>query len=658
MILSHGAESLCGQATDAVLYLRNGSILNTQVDLKQLKWTELGQANGLVNWSKVKEINLISSSISEQGIRVSNLIADLSSTDYHRRVEAEEQLQSPKIGGLFQTLIAKAAENPVDPESAYRLQRILLELEDLPVPAATATGFDRLTLDDASVRVGDVSNFRISCQVFGKSAIFTRTQLGRIELTSPATKPAVESAPIATQTFNEHGKDFYLESDAVFSFENDDIGGSVPNRTRVDNLFADQGLLMGTEKPGHVEITPYPFKHCPIDSGKRCACPYDAGRQQRLHGVTNLTFCVPGQPTSVAGVKKFGVFIERVNHSRDIVVEAYNALGQMVGMVESTDRLCVFAGFKSNDLITRIRILSNADLPDDIDPDRSYALDCVTFDNPQRVAGLVRDFKGYDRKVTVNFKSGNSLRVDGLKMSLSEISAANPFTNQRSDFSWNDIEAICFPQTGRTSKLSKRNFVQLKNGSIVRVESQSIFSAFDFVGHDFTQEEIVGVWDQRARVPLASDFQSGLPVLSFPSCRILAQGFELNAKLVRWNSDRSEKIVQQVDLGPSDEDIFQDADDAPEPYPDLTPSTDRISFANAKGVPSVWMSQPTTVQLRNGHLLLSDGQIFVLSAEDNPNGFRVAEINQAKKKLVVEFGEFSKAYPLSRVVSFSLPKSN
>ena len=73
----------------------------------------------------------------------------------------------------------------------------------------------------------------------------------------------------------------------------------------------------------------------------------------------------------------------RIEHSRDFIMECYNADGQLLGAVESTSRPCVFCGMKSSEPICRIRVLSNPYLfRTSRAIDENYAIDELCFSPP------------------------------------------------------------------------------------------------------------------------------------------------------------------------------------------------------------------------------------------------------------------------------------
>ncbi len=650
----------CAQEIDVRIHLRNGSTFNSKIDAQQFQWTDVQQQSQVIDWNDVRQLKLIGVPVSKQIQRVELLLKQLNSPNYALREEAEKLLSSVEFAGPFKSLITKSASEIEGMEAQYRIKRILSELADEEDPDTVAAGFDEISLKDSTVRLGDIANFRLRCKVDGQDITVGRKLVGRITVVEPSQQPVeFQRLPIQTQTFNQISQDFYKnEQDTLISFEMDAQGNPVAIGRAVDNFFVDRGLLMNTEQSGFVQLTKYPFKYCPIDSGSRCVCPYDERSGKRLRGVTNLNFCIPGQPTTVAGVRKFGIFLERIEHSRDFVVEAYNAWGQMIGMVESTDQICTFAGFKSNQLITQIRISTNDDLPETLKRvangtvDQTYAFDCVTFDSPEKIPGLTRQNPEFKHAARISFNNGDSLLVNKYTLTSNSVAFTNPLTGLRSEHEWHNVHSVSFPtMTSTRPGVSRLMMAHLNDGSIIRVEPESVLSAFDFVGQKFQRDQIIGVWKGKARVPLKSDFDEQLPIIAYPSCRILADDLKFDESGINWNSESSKKLIQQVQLA-DEEDAFAETQD---PDPDLTPKTDQVKFSDrANAVPSVWLDQPTDTKLNDGHLLFSDGQFFVLGSA---NGFKLKQIDQSKRRLIVELNGVTKVYPLSRVVSLSLPKA-
>ena len=252
--------------------------------------------------------------------------------------------------------------------------------------------------------------------------------------------------------------------------------------------------------------------------------------------------------------KKFGVFLEKVDHSRDIVVEAYNSVGQIIGMVEATDQKCVFAGFETNELITCIRILKNHNLPElkrRIDP--SYAIDCVTFEGLQATQSMYNPVAGLAdaMHVKMGFRDGNHLNVSGLSIADQQISFDSGMLGSHLTGSLDAITSLNYFRSRRFAATENDYLmVQLENSSILKTESDNWQQPFDFLDTRLDKNEVVGIWSGRgpARMAESSDWDSKLPVIVYPSCRMIAEEFELREDGFRWNRESSEKRVQNVRL--------------------------------------------------------------------------------------------------------------
>ena len=79
----------------------------------------------------------------------------------------------------------------------------------------------------------------------------------------------------------------------------------------------------------------------------------------RFKAITEFVFCVPKQPNVPASINRFAIRAGKSDHSRDLILEAYNAEGQILATVESSNRQGVFFGVESNEPIYRIRLRSN-----------------------------------------------------------------------------------------------------------------------------------------------------------------------------------------------------------------------------------------------------------------------------------------------------------
>ena len=389
-------EPAGAQAQRLFLFLRDGSVVVVEVETKGFQWRNVTDDLEVetISWKDLRQLNLIQNSVGQQVAQIEEHLQNLKSESYQEREAAEKALRKANMSGPFKFVIRAHMKRSRDAETIHRLRRVMESLDD--VRSGTRPEFDCLMLkqtgndSEAEPRMGDAFDFTIEGVSEGRTVKFERQQIASVVASNRGLKP-VEFQPgfNPVKTFNKIDKTIFDIESELINFETDGSGNPVPLGKTLNNHFSGLGLLMRTEYAGYIQAIKYAFKHCPIESGDRCACPYDANTDKRLRGATILSFCTPGQPNTVAGVTRFGIFLERIEHSRDFVVEAYNQRGQMIGMVESTDQVCVFAGFESAIPITKIRISQNDALPElDRDIDSTYAFDCVLFDSPRPLPQL------------------------------------------------------------------------------------------------------------------------------------------------------------------------------------------------------------------------------------------------------------------------------
>ena len=603
-----------------------------------------------VAWKNVASLGLVAFQLNQQTQQVEALLEQLSDENYEKRERAEAELSDAEQFGPFESLIRNAAESS-DIELNYRLNRVLDHLEEYAGPSIG--NFDELILKNGKSLRGDAGDFAFSVKLQGKSVKLSRQNLKQI-VASNVQPARSQPQPLKIRRFNQPFPEFYKDEDKLVSFETIRGGESTPLSENAFDMFAFEGLKFQTEDAGYVCTLWYPFKLCPLETGKKCICPFDetGSDSKRLWGKTLITFCLPDQPNVSAGVKKFGVFLEKVDHSRDIVVEAYNSVGQMIGMVEASDQKCVFAGFESNELITCVRILKNSNLPGlsrRVDP--SYAIDCVTFEGLEEMPAMYDPVNGSvdAPRVKLGFKDGNQLNVSRLNIVNQQVSFDCGLIDSRLNASLNDVVSMNYARSRRFAA-SENDYlmVQLDDSSIIKVESDNWRQPFDFLDTMIDEKDVVGLWGGRNSARMApSDVDSKLPVIVYPGCRILAQEFELREDGISWNKEISEKRVQNVKL-------FEQNDSRitrPESNdPDFTPDVNQVSFRGVAKIPTIWLREPKTIDHRHGHVFLTDGQYFVLGDESR---FKVTKLGSTNVE--IEFGKSRKLYPLTRVSSIRLP---
>lgn len=658
-----------GQSQRLDLQLRDGAVVTMEVDSESFQWRDVEKDLSVesIRWDQIERLTLAETTAQSQRLRLNDLLDDLANDSYALREKADECLSEANFSGPYKSLLVDRLRTTKDFEVKLRLRRILGTITQV-APASDFHQFDRVLLsgtgneDPKSLnKNGDTGEFVVKGRAFGGQAV----ELNRKQIVSitpyreVADKEKANATFTPVKTLNQIDRNLFNVDSELISFEVSASGAEIPVGKTVNDMFVASGLRMRTESAGYLQLIKYPFRLCPIESGDRCVCPYDANSDKKLRGVSVFTFCVPGQPNATAGVSKFGVFLERVEHSRDVVVEAYNRHGQLVGMVEATDQVCVFAGFLSENLITKVRISKNDTLLEvDRTIDETYAFDCVFIDTPRPLPQLAPSAAPSNAKQTaftrVNMKTGDELIVDQVRIGEQDVAYVNPYTGKREATPWVEVDSIAHSQLANHRAVTTPTMVQLADGSILRTDSTSLTSSFDFIGHEFAKDQIVGAWMGTCRLPYDIEVNSDKPIIVFPSSQIVAEKFELLDDGFVWDNETSVIHLQKVHIG----DLNDPFEDIEEPVPDPIPNTDRFSFPthaktnnSFRTAPSVWLSSPSRPDPKLGFIHFTDGQYLVLNSE---LGFNVTSIDQTRRSMTVEIDGTSKTFPLSRIRSLSL----
>ena len=639
------------------LHTRDGDLVMALLPDSSIRFTvvdSLKSESRQVSWNEVASLQLVEFQMAQQTEQIEELLQQLADADYQKREQAEALLSDAEKFGPLEAIIKDMAKSPKDIEVKYRLKRVLNALEEYNGPAVGS--FDEIRLKSGELLRGDVGDFAPVTDLFGKQIRFSRKNLLQV-VTADEQLQNSERKTLEITTYNQPFPNFYKNEDELISFENVKNGEPTPLGENAAEMFASDGLLFRTEDAGYVGTLWYPFKLCLIEPGKKCICPFDetALVAKRLWGTTLITFCSPGQPNVSAGVKKFGLFLEKIDHSRDVVVEAYNAAGQMVGMVEASDQKCVFAGFESNELITCVRISKNAHLTKlsrRIDP--SYAIDCVTYADLQPTQALYDPVPGSAAAIQIKLglANGNKLNVTQLSVDEQRLSFQCGLSGEATC----SVDEVSFLNYNRSRRFAASEndylMVQLVDSSIVKTEIDNWNQPFDFFETVIGEDQITGIWSGRqpARLPLSVDFESSKPVIVFPSCRIIAEGLKLSGNGLSWDGARSNKLIQEVKLFEKDRSRVtrEESQD-----PDLTPAVSDIAFRSSPKIPTLWLQPPQTLDTSRGHVFLTDGQYFALG--DNSR-FKVTHIGS--RNIEIEFGKSKKLYPFTRISSIKLPSKS
>ena len=594
---SEVTANLPGGSIDWVTVSENGSLIERKIELREIQSLTLSRGKS-----------------SELLAQIRQSISRLSDVDFVVREKAEMELELR--GGPFKFLIERLADSP-SMEVRYRAGRLLKVLSKRNDPRLA---LDTLVLKNGRTLEGEAREFSLTGEYRDAPISLDRKLVAQLLQKKPITNEpgqpqdkqgdgvasSTDREPVKTEIFHKH-TDFINPDQSEFKFEVDANGEAFLNRARVDAAFADNGLLFRNEQTGYVGISVFSFKYDDLPVGGRSVCLYGQGSSRRqFQGFLEIRFCVPGKPNMPAGVKELGLFVARVNHSRDIVMEAYGAHGNVLATVEATDQQCVFAGVKSNELITRVRIFSNPwleKLSRRIDVD--FAIDTLRISAPIAVQSVVASPRQHSRVELDNGdRFSGSFNTAGDGNLLAHVSGVS---ERPVKFTFKQDELASIHLNSNPVVNSPLWKAMLDDGSIVGVSPGKRMTS-ELLNDKFSLDDMVAFWkgSSPARYPIDGDWKSGQALVVFPTCRIQSDPFSLSDRGVSWTVKN--KLEQMLMLGREDP-------DAQENQEDPTPSETSVTYGDIKSVqqPTFWNRQPQTNPHGRftGVVELSDGQRFL-----------------------------------------------
>lgn len=602
-----------------VLY-RNDTELTATLPASTIDWVTVTQNGNLIDrevkLSEIKSLKLSRKKSSERLAQIRQSIARLGNADFLVREKAEAELALQ--GGQFKNLLKQMEDSP-SMEIRHRIGRLLAGFSKQVYPPLS---LDKLVLSSGQTLEGEARNFMLDGKYRGTDisldrktvAELSRKQSAAERPDQPDAGPASPDAhssdlePVRTEIFHRH-TDFADPNQRTFEFETDANGEPFRDRANVNSAFVSNGLLFRNEQTGYVGVSVFSFKYEDLPVGGRSVCLYGQGLgRKQFQGYMEISFCVPGRPNLPAGVNEVGLFIARVKHSRDIVMEAYNAQGNVLATVEATDQQCVFAGVKSNDLITRLRIFSSPwlkKLSRKIDVD--FAIDTLRMSSPIAVqSAMGRPNQRRQVELTNGDRFSGSVNTTGdgnLRVHVSGVAQRTVWF----DLARDELASIhlSYPPAKPTSAgqwkamLEDRSVVHVSPGNPMRSE---------LLDDKFSSADLVGLWPASApaRYPLEGDYKSDRALVVFPTCRIQSGPLKFGGREVSWSVKN--KIEQTLMLGREDPNDKENQEDP-------TPSETSFVYGNttADQLPTFWNKQPLVTAARPdvGVVELTDGQRFM-----------------------------------------------
>ncbi len=632
-----GTAVLHAQTSQFTIDLKNGSALTVEVATPSIDWTNVhpdGQMSTQpISLDDVQRLVISAQPASEQVANIRRLITDLGSKDYQRREAAEQALSDNKIGGPYLVLIERHVNDDVF-EVRYRINRILRELKSKNYGDATNVAtFDRLFLKSGEVLEGDAGDLKIDCTYAGRPFVLDRDQIVRLLRAKTSDPVKQKSEPTTVKMFHQY-QDFETDGQTVVDFETTPGGEELTKSMNVSDTFTDLGLRLGIEGNGFVGISGYPFDFKPLPPGGNSVCVFETSGTfpKRFRGVFEITFCLPQQPSTSAGVNEIGLFLARVGHSRDLIMEAYNSDGHLLATVEATEDPCMFGGVKSNELITRVRVLSSPHLFRlDRKIDEDYAVDNIIFSPPQPLP-----YEIANGQAVVRMTNGDQFIVDKVDFLDGQISFNATQLGSTMEVSLAKVAEIEFEN--KTQEQSSQWLAMLADRSVVRLGSPKELDAIDFADVKLDKKDVVAISFASPvfRYPESADFDKGSTILVFPTCRILTQSVDFRDDEIRWDKNAL-KIEQPLrTLGKESED-------------DPTPTGNAVSLTDP--TPTIWYHSPVTPDSTTGKLNLTDGQQFTLGDEA---GFHVTRIDKETITIARDGAHVSIPWHRVRMIKFPL----
>ena len=568
------------QAEEITVVFRKHSVITVELNGSQLPWVSVAKDGSMVDRTipvgQIESLFLSKSKSSDLLAAVRQNLQRLGDDDYTLREKAE--LDLAKNGGSFRNMLERYTDHP-SLEVRHRIQRLLKKFARSNSPPVE---LDRLVLTDGSILEGEAKDFKLAADFRGNNLLLERRSVLALRRPSDALPPS-NPEPARIEIFNQH-KQFFAAGQQEFRFETNVNGAPFPDRANIDRAFTDSGLrFRNAGDKGYVGVSVFSFKYDDLPVGGRSVCLYSQGQSRKqFQGVMEISFCVPGSPERPAGVHQAGLFIARVKHSRDLVMEAYNAQGHVLATVEATDQQCVFTGVKSNELIAKLKIFSNPwldKLSRKIDFD--FAIDTLRISPPvevSRSSGLA--FGGRRMRL----KNGDLLIARSITVTPDlrwRVRVQEPAAEFM--FDMNEVSDISF---GMQERPAEQWLAMLVDGSIVDITpGKQPRSAT--LNRAISPDEIVGLWPPGTppRYPLDGDLTRGTSLVVFPTCRVRSAPLRLGARDVAWTE--MEKLQQQLVFGRENPRLKENQEDP-------TPSETRFDWNNrsANQKPTLWNALP------------------------------------------------------------------
>ncbi len=627
---------------------RDGTIATVDVADSPVEWSTVSSAGVLskkkVSLNQVKSLRLTKLPASEKLIEILGLIGQLESDDYWAREEAEEKLVV--LGKRYRKILEQ--ENVlVSADGKYRLRRVINSMGTSQTQSTV--DLDRILFNNGEQLLGDAGLLNIKCTCRGQTLTLNRREIKRLYRPVAASLPLAKTGPVEVELFHDHTPFLKAGKVRLFEFEKDPDGRPFPDKgiVEVNEAWVDEGLVMASENPkGHVRISSYEFlsKDRPVGGLSICNSNIKNSTKSRFRGVMIIRFCQPGSRDAARGVHQFGCFLAKVNRSRDFLVQAYDAAGNLLGVCEANHESCTFCGIRSSVPIAKIRILSNPWVRElrirekwrSTAADVDYAVDSIYMSQPVAIKSPTTK----PHYVLDNGDFGLIRRAELLDDDRVKIwpNAASPGPFQ---VDLEDASCIAFAPS---PKVGPRNrwMIRTTDGSHFVWDPASGKSPR--INETISPDDIVAIWPASTplRYPGKGDFEKGKQVVVFPGCRIVTNELSITKNQFSWRNGT--QIEEDLYVEVEGRERVQN-----EKPDNVSPGRDKFTW-NIRSLkqyetPSIWLKAPVSLPVTAGIVKLRTGEQIVYG-----NGGFELESSDAKQ-LVFQRGEDTITIPFREVTA-------
>lgn len=661
---------------------RDGTVITSEFADAKLMWTNVSDVGQMtvqpIDVARIDSLTLADQPASSQLAEILKLIGQLDSDNFYDREQAEQQLR--KNGRRFRSLIAKYKTLKTT-DGNYRLKRLLSSIRVSPNQKSNIS-LDVLTLKDGTRLSGDAGKGILQFKMADKPLDVPRNRISKITRANKnlATRPQTRQH-VETKLFHDHAAFMKNRKLKLIDFENKSDGTPLRNIDKNTSFdFVDDGLVLGTEYPmGCVGISGFEVKggDKPVGSNSVCVYKSKIRKVTRYKGVMEVTFCQPGKLNVAHGVKDFGVFLSRINHSRDVVVEAYDSMDRLIGVCESNDEPCTFCGISSTTPIARIRILSNPWVMDA----RQKLFETLKQSDKEADVELMSNatFRGYFSNVDEDFAADNmmfstpvpidSIRKDrhffGKNGDMVVANWVRVFNKDRIEFGSPNVKlmqvglqranTVALKAAPKKTVQQRRNettwMAMLRDNSVLQWEPSSFLKSTT-LDRDLSRDDVIAVWPSKKKpqLPLSGDFDHGDNVLVYPGSRVSTSAVNYDKDGFRW----ADAKIRQEDLhAENDQKFNQRTFDLPDP---AFPAKKDYGWDTTKmdqyETPTIWFQKPTSLLANQGAIKLDSGEVLVFG----PDSF--AELKSLDRNdVVLSFQGKEVNIPLARVISIVPPQN-